>query len=99
VAVSYSDNCGSDLCKRDSGCDQTELLEKTMNDCNYCNLQRIRKRAKAAGEKVSKRINRKHGGVDIYTYPKTVTLRELRGARREQYFRAWYMELPDKCAC
>jgi hypothetical protein len=67
--------------------------------CNYCSYQSI-KRNKKKDERISKLYE--HGGVSIFVHPK-----DVRGSARFEkdsegdriYFKAWFMKLPDSCAC
>lgn len=69
-----------------------------MKDCNYCTFQRIKKRAKKEGKKVTiRKASGPLGGVDIFVHPTGIKPEGF--LSRAEYFEAWFMELPDKCAC
>jgi len=75
-----------------------------LTPCNFCNLNRIRLRAKASGMKVTI-LNDAHwgmGGSNIYVHPKEVKIAKLTGGEngaRKEYFVSWMMEIPDRCQC
>jgi len=59
-----------------------------LTQCNYCNLQAIKREAKKNKQKVEVRPAKKDkyylGGVDVFVDDK---------------FTAWFMKLGDKCGC
>jgi hypothetical protein len=78
--------------------------------CNFCTYQSIKRDAKKNGSRVVKRyaVAYQLGGVNIYVVPKGVEVpKVIKGcdvtykgdAFHRKYFRAWFMELPDHCAC
>jgi len=82
-----------------------------MGQCNYCTFQQIKK-SKPKGYKV--RIldgDFGLGGVDIFVVPPHITISDIRkwkksseqlpngDKKRQKYFVAWFMELPDHCCC
>lgn len=64
-----------------------------MSSCNYCNRKFLLQRAKE-----QKLIITELNGT-YYKHPKDVSIKKLSDKDREQYFAAWYMELPDSCRC
>jgi hypothetical protein len=77
---------------------------KPMNRCNYCDLRSIKRRAKEGGLLVTvlRDADWGMGGVNIYVHPQGVNVKELQGGEdgeRSKYRQAWFMSLPDSCAC
>ena len=66
-----------------------------MLTCNYCTMQNIKERAKKDNSKIITRDNAGFalGGVNVYIVPK--------GKRfdKDKHLVAWFMELPERCAC
>lgn len=66
--------------------------------CNYCQYQNLLRRAEAMGMTVTKRTSALHvwsKGVDVFMHPPEVNPDE----DRDRYFKVWFAELPDHCAC
>lgn len=73
-----------------------------LTSCNYCNLKRIKDRAKKDGLEVTLLKDRKYGGINVYVHPSTVVIDCMPGGEngeREKYYRAWLMALTDHCVC
>ena len=73
-----------------------------LTTCNHCNLKRIKAEAKKSGAKVFKRSNAEYGGVDIYVVPKGDTLDTTRHPKTKNpsdQWKAWMMEITDRCEC
>ncbi len=72
--------------------------------CNHCSLRSLRREAKKAGERVTVRSSDRSlgmGGVDVYVHPAAVKLPTGRipDNVHDAYFRAWFMEVTESCAC
>lgn len=61
--------------------------------CNYCSYKLY--------ERIAKKENQKFTYVNntVYIHPKEVDIKSLDNFEREKYFRAWFMELGDRCEC
>jgi len=82
-----------------------------MTPCNYCSLQRIRKRAKQNGMKVVKMPSRFMGGVEVFVVPPEITSKQIRtwaapsdelpngDENWQKYHRAWLMSVSKSCCC
>ena len=60
-----------------------------LTPCNYCSLQRYKRRAKERGNKIVVKPNTEHGGLDVFEILPNKT----------QMFHAWFMVLGDHCEC
>lgn len=79
--------------------------------CNFCNLRRIRREAKAKGWKVTTAPSAFMGGTDVWVHPpeyevppraERVDPCDKHPNGNEAYSRyhvAWFMEIGDKCGC
>ena len=73
-----------------------------MSRCNYCQFRMIQQRAdqlKLVVSQIDRPLVGCPKGVDVYVHPKWVNIYLLAEEDAEQYFKAWYAELPDECAC
>lgn len=72
-----------------------------MGQCNFCTMRDIKRRAKKMGMKVTTNACTRHslGGVDVYRHPKDEKPDTSLLPDDNPYFVAWFMRLPDKCAC
>jgi hypothetical protein len=75
-----------------------------LTPCNYCNLNRIKRRAKENGMKVTVLNDARWGmgGSNVYVHPKGLKIEKLGGAEdgpREKYRVSWMMEIPSRCEC
>lgn len=75
-----------------------------LTTCNYCNLKRIRRNAKAKGMKVTilRDAHWGMGGENIYVHPREIKIAEFPGGEdgpRSHYFASWMMKIPNKCQC
>ena len=74
-----------------------------MSQCNYCSLQKIKKAAAKAGNKViltdKKWIMPFIGGVNVFVVPPNMTIEDLNDDNAENYFSTWFMYLSDHCVC
>jgi hypothetical protein len=72
-----------------------------LTPCNYCSLNRIKRRANEKGLQVTLLSSR--GGFDVYVHPADVTVnRETVGdeeGKPSSYWGAWLMALTDHCVC
>jgi len=72
-----------------------------LTSCNYCTLKGIRERAKENGLKVTLLIDNwfdgHPSGTSVYVHPKDVKIVDKKA--RKKYFKAWLMEIPNKCCC
>lgn len=71
-----------------------------LTPCNYCNLDRIRLRAKRQGQAVTTKVD-DHGWTDVYVHPLDVTALPDRGHDDEwsKYQVASMMKITDHCVC
>ncbi len=77
--------------------------------CNYCNLKRIRKQAKAEHQRVVLRSSNFMGGTCVYVIPKGVVMPKAikepsdklpsGDEFHEKYSVSWLMEIPQFCCC
>ena len=70
--------------------------------CNYCVLQSIKAHAKQEGKKVMLKSSAFKGGIDVFVLPLGVDLPHDTGMgsdARDEYFRAWLMEVTEECVC
>lgn len=73
-----------------------------MSRCNYCGFKQLKRRAEKGGLTVTKNSEPFHswaGGVNVYAHPPEVDVGTLTKEEAEQYFKAWYAELPSHCCC
>lgn len=75
-----------------------------LTSCNYCNLKRIKRAAKAKDYKVTILYDAKWGmgGANVYTHPKYVNIAGLEGGEdgeRKNYRSSWMMSIPKECCC
>ena len=74
-----------------------------MSSCNYCNWKMMKKRAKEQGRNLvlSSNGNFGLGGISVYEIPQGKDKDIILGNEklREKHFKAWFMELPDRCEC
>ena len=72
-----------------------------MSECNFCTYERLKKKLPKDHKitKIRSGFNGGLGGVDIYIHPKNVKLKELSDIDKKQYWKIWFMELPNRCAC
>jgi len=67
--------------------------------CNYCRFQEIQ-RTKPSRFRITLLPDTRYGtGINVYVHPREVKIRKLPEAERKQYWRRWFMELPDRCCC
>lgn len=82
-----------------------------MGRCNYCDMKRIKERAKRQGMVVSVRASSFMGGTDVWVHPPEYKL-PPKSERIEpcdeypngndafsRYKVGWFMEIPKRCAC
>jgi len=71
-----------------------------LTTCNYCNHQRVLRKAKEKKMVVSLLPSKFMGGVQVYMHPANVDVRKLTG-KSLAWFEAgiWYMQLPNHCCC
>ena len=75
-----------------------------LTTCNFCNLGRIRERAKAGGMRVTVLKDAKWGlgGSNVYVHPAGVDIRRLSEegtAGRKMYWAGWMQEIGKRCEC
>lgn len=75
-----------------------------LTPCNFCNLNRIKRRAKENGMKVTVLNDPRWGmgGSNVYVHPKGLKIEKLPGGEdgpRSKYFASWMMEIPARCNC
>lgn len=72
-----------------------------MSECNCCCFERLKKCLKRGDKlvKSKKPIMGFPAGVDIHIIPADKKFSKLTDTEREEYFMAWYAELPNKCEC
>ena len=75
-----------------------------LTSCNYCNLNRIRRNAKAKGMNVTILSDAcwGMGGENVYVHPKEIKIAKLPGGEdglRSKYFVSWMQEIPHQCCC
>lgn len=83
----------------------------SLTSCNYCNMRRLKDRAKKRGMIVKTLPGRFMGGIEVFIVPKGTTTDEIsmwEGASNIlpngdenhcKYWKAWFMELPNHCCC
>lgn len=73
-----------------------------LTSCNFCNLRRIRARAKENGQKVTLRPGWE-GGWDVFVHPPDVKIKLKRhwsrSSQRVEYCSTWLMVIPPQCVC
>lgn len=68
--------------------------------CNYCEFEKLKRLASQNSLVITKHYrDNKLGGVDVYVHPRGIDINKIEENKKEDYFVAWYMELPNKCAC
>ena len=74
-----------------------------MSICNFCNMQWIKKSATVENKSVITRTGSEQlGGTNVYVVPSGTVIPEKIISDDEfskKYFVAWFMKLPDHCAC
>jgi hypothetical protein len=72
-----------------------------MGQCNYCTFEDLKKEVKRATNLKVTTVEDKGelGGVNVYVAPTSIVVEDLTPTAREQWFRHWYMELPNECVC
>ena len=74
-----------------------------MGQCNYCTMQQIKRDAKLNYKKVITRDGTGQlGGTDVFVVPQNTSVPEKivnDNVFSTKYFVAWFMKLPDHCAC
>ena len=75
-----------------------------LTSCNYCNFNRIKKKAKELQMTVTKldNISWDLGGIDIYVHPSNINNKKLKDGRDGKYAKywvSWFWELPTHCCC
>jgi len=82
-----------------------------LTSCNYCDLQMIKKQAKADGLKIIIVPSRFMGGSDIFAVPKSTTRKEVLSWKDsdtvppngdenyQKYHKAWMREISVRCRC
>jgi hypothetical protein len=79
-----------------------------LTSCNFCNLNRIKAKAKKEGKKVILKRSNFMGGTDVFTVPEGTTLPAYKepsdtlpnGCEAYQkYHKSWMMEIPRHCCC
>jgi len=70
-------------------------------ECNFCNVEKIRRRAKAEGLCVSILDSpRKQKGKDVYVHAdETSAFLERPEEKRAECLRGWFMSIPSHCVC
>lgn len=68
-----------------------------LTPCNFCDLQRLKREAKAAKKVVSLRGDR--GGIAAYVHCPNINLDALNESECGKLRRIWFMELTDHCVC
>ena len=69
-----------------------------LTTCNYCNLRRIKDRAKKEKKKVTKiPTSQELGGFEIFVHPKEIDIKKLSKKERTKYFSSWMWEITDHC--
>ena len=73
-----------------------------MSSCNHCLLQSLKRHAKT-GEIVTviPSIPGKSEllGFDAYRHPVGIDIKVMSDAERQPFWVAWFMALPERCAC
>lgn len=68
--------------------------------CNWCNLQQYKRDAKQLSLKITLLpAKRRMGGTEVYMHPKNIDVKKLKPNERHEYFKAWMMEIGERCAC
>lgn len=75
-----------------------------MTRCNYCDMKFIKARALRDNLKVTVLHDATWGmgGVNVYVHPADVDIKSMPGGEdgeRSKYRKAWFMSLPQACAC
>lgn len=82
-----------------------------LTPCNYCNLRRIRARAKKEGKRVYTRLSGFMGGTDVFVVPRGEKLPPKEemvepcdeypngNEAYSKYHVAWMMEIGKRCEC
>jgi len=73
----------------------------SMTTCNYCDFRAMKSRAARDGLVVSARHGWR-GGTEVFVHPLEVVIEK--GAEngdhpQHQYWKAWFMTLPNHCCC
>lgn len=79
--------------------------------CNYCNLQALKRQAKAEGKRVVRRPSKFLNGIDVWLVPKGEQLPPPKdmidpcnaypngNLAYAKYHVAWFYSLSDRCCC
>jgi hypothetical protein len=79
-----------------------------LTSCNYCNLARIKGRAKKVGKKVVLKESKFMGGTDVFVVPEYFTLPDYKEPNEElpngcevyqKYHASWMMGISKQCCC
>jgi len=74
-----------------------------MHDCNFCTMQWIKETAANVNKSVITRAGTGElKGTEVYVVPSGTVIPETivhDDAFSKKYFVAWFMKLPDSCAC
>lgn len=65
-----------------------------MGMCNYCNLKRIKEKAKKNDKVIT--VTSKN---DVYSHPDYLNTNRMSIDELEKYWVAWLMEIPSSCQC
>ena len=79
-------------------------IRSNVSTCNYCHYRGILSNAKIKCLSVTCLRDQDWGlgGLNIYVHPPEIVIKDLPGGadgEREKYRMAWFMYLPDHCAC
>ncbi len=88
--------------------EEGEEVMSSFTSCNYCNLKRIKQRAKEEDKVVVLKPSRFIGGTEVFVVPKGVKLPVYKEPSNEmpngcevyqKYHVSWLMEISKSCCC